>query len=97
MCTGIVKDPAASANPLISSMIASGLARPDPLRIGLDISANCQVIDAKGNASNRILAVGPPTRGAFFEIDAIPEIREQCRRIAKQLSYSLAPEVRRRG
>lgn len=96
-CTGIVKDPAASANPLISSMIASGLARPDPLRIGLDISANCQVIDAKGNASNRILAVGPPTRGAFFEIDAIPEIREQCRRIAKQLSYSLAPEVRRRG
>ena len=84
-CQGIVSDLSAGTNPLIRSMIASGAARPDLLRIGLDVAANCAVIDASGEASARIFAVGPPTRGAFLEIDAIPDIRVQADALARRL------------
>ena len=84
-CTGIIRDPSATSNPLISSLVASGVARPDMLRIGLDVTTECALIDADGQPSDRIFAVGPPTRGTFLEIDAVPEIREQCERLAKRL------------
>ena len=43
------------------------------------------VIDASGTASKRLFAVGSLTRGTFFEIDAIPDIRVQCARLARHL------------
>lgn len=89
-CGGIVSDLSQGTNPLIRSMIASGTARPDLLRIGLDVSEACAVIDKDGQASDRIFAVGPLTRGAFLEIDAIPDIRVQCEALAKRLMGALA-------
>ena len=47
--------------------------------------AKCEIIAGDGTASDQILAVGPLTRGTFFEIDAIPDIRVQCARLSKQL------------
>jgi uncharacterized NAD(P)/FAD-binding protein YdhS len=85
-CTGIVRDPATGSNTLTSSLISTGLARPDTLRIGLDVTAGCALINARGEASERLYAVGPLTRGTFFEIDAVPDIREQCRALAERLS-----------
>jgi uncharacterized NAD(P)/FAD-binding protein YdhS len=88
-CTGIVKDVSAGSIGVIRSLIDRGLARPDPLRLGLDVTANCAVIDRNGTALDRIYAAGPLTRGRFFEIDAIPEIRVQCASIAKFLTASI--------
>lgn len=84
-CSGIVRDISTSSNSVVRSLVDRGLARPDPLRIGLDVSANCEIIAGDGGASAKILAVGPLTRGTFFEIDAIPDIRVQCARLSKQL------------
>lgn len=84
-CSGIVRDISTSSNSVVRSLVDRGLARPDPLRIGLDVSANCEIIAGDGTASRKILAVGPLTRGTFFEIDAIPDIRVQCARLSKQL------------
>jgi len=84
-CQGIVSDLSAGTNPLIRSMIASGTARPDPLRIGLEVAANCALIDELGQTSARMYAVGPPTRGAFLEIDAIPDIRVQADALVHRL------------
>lgn len=89
-CTGIVRDPATGSNPLISSLIAAGVARPDPLRIGLDVTPDCSIVNVRGEPSDRLFAVGPLTRGTFFEIDAVPEIREQCRRLAIRLAGQVA-------
>ncbi|HTV69264.1 MAG TPA: FAD/NAD(P)-binding protein [Rhizobiaceae bacterium] len=85
-CTGIVKDVSKGSLQVIRSLIDRGFARPDPLRIGLDVTTNCAVIDANGKASDRLLAVGPLTRGTFFEIDAVPDIRTQCAWLARQLA-----------
>ena len=53
----------------------AGKARPDPMRIGLDVSRDCAVVDSDGHASKRLFAVGPLTRSQFFEIESVPEIR----------------------
>jgi uncharacterized NAD(P)/FAD-binding protein YdhS len=85
-CTGIVKDVASGSIAIVRSLTDRGLARVDPLRIGLDVTTNCAVIDAAGAASDKIYAVGPLTRGTFFEIDAVPDIRVQAAQLAARLT-----------
>lgn len=84
-CTGIARDISTTSNGVVRSLVERGLARPDPLRLGLDVTARCELIAADGTVSTKILAVGPLTRGTFFEIDAIPDIRVQCAKLSKQL------------
>ncbi|RWB54448.1 FAD/NAD(P)-binding protein [Mesorhizobium sp.] len=84
-CMGIARDISTTSNGLVRSLVERGLARPDPLRLGLDVTARCELIAADGTVSSKLLAVGPLTRGTFFEIDAIPDIRVQCARLSKQL------------
>lgn len=64
-------------------LIERGLARSDPFKLGLDVTRECAVIDADGSASGKLFAVGPLTRGTFFEIDAVPDIRLQCKALAE--------------
>jgi len=85
-CTGISSDLAAGSNPIVRSLIDRGLARPDPLRIGLDVTESCAIVRGDGQPSERLYAIGPLTRGAFFEIDAIPDIRMQCAMLARNLT-----------
>jgi len=89
-CTGIVKDPRATTNPAVRSLFDQGLARVDPLSIGIEIDGNCAIVDANGTPSHRLFAVGPLTRAAFWEIIAIPDIRNQCTGLAALLSRSTA-------
>jgi len=43
------------------------------------------LLDAAGRPDPRIRVIGPASRAAFWEITAIPEIREQVRVLAEQL------------
>jgi uncharacterized NAD(P)/FAD-binding protein YdhS len=92
-CTGIVRDPRATGNPVIQSLFEQGLARTDALHIGIDIAENCAVIDRRGIPSRRLFAVGPLTRAAFWEIVAIPDIRNQCAELAVRLAAVYGPVV----
>jgi uncharacterized NAD(P)/FAD-binding protein YdhS len=56
------------------------------MRIGLDVTVDCAVVDGDGKPSSSIYAVGPLTRGTFLEIDAMPDIRAQCARLASLLT-----------
>lgn len=85
-CTGIVKDPGASNNPAVRSLFDNGLARIDPLRIGIEVTSDCAIVDRHGYPSRRLYAVGPLTRAAFWEIIAVPDIRQQCAELAARLS-----------
>jgi uncharacterized NAD(P)/FAD-binding protein YdhS len=85
-CTGIVKYPHASANPAVHSLFDRGLARADPLHIGIETTADCAIVNHGGVASRRLFAVGPLTRAAFWEIIAIPDIRNQCAELAAKLA-----------
>ena len=80
-CRGIRRDPERNATPLIADLLASGQARVDPLRISLDVSGDCEVIARNGAPSRRLFAIGPASRAAFWEITAIPDIRDQVARL----------------
>lgn len=84
-CRGITADPSLSANPALRSLLGQGSARVDALRIGIDVSADYALLDASGAPSRRLFAIGPLTRAAFWETVAIPDIREQCARLARQI------------
>jgi len=85
-CTGIVKDPRAAGNPVIQRLFEQGLARTDILQIGVDVAQDCAVINRNGIPSRRLFAVGPLTLAAFWEIVAIPDIRNQCAELAARLA-----------
>ena len=70
----------------VRSLLARGTVRPDPLRIGLEVTPDCMVIGVNGRPTPGLYACGPLTRGTFFEIDAVAEIRHQCARIAAALN-----------
>lgn len=84
-CTGVIRDPGSGLHAVLRALIDQGMARPDPLGLGLDVRQDCAVIDVSGAASDRIFALGPLTRGTFFEIEAVPDIRVQAARLAEAL------------
>jgi uncharacterized NAD(P)/FAD-binding protein YdhS len=84
-CKGVRSDPEQSANPLVGSLFARGLARADPLRIGIEVDPQCAILDSVGRPSPRLFAIGPMSQAAFWEIVAVPDIRLQTAALARRL------------
>lgn len=79
---------------LQAGLRADGLIRPDALGLGLDVDAHDALVGAAGRPSARLFALGPPTRGRYWEITAIPDIRAQAARLAAHLVGLVAPARR---
>jgi uncharacterized NAD(P)/FAD-binding protein YdhS len=90
-CTGPSADVEQSTEPLIAALVARGLIRADPMRLGVDIDAEHRVIRAEGNPHATLFAVGPITRGALWEINAVPDIRVQAAEVAAAVLRGLEP------
>ena len=61
------------------------MIRPAPLGLGVDCTTYGAVVDAQGQPSANLFAVGPMTRGALWEIIAVPEIRAQAEQVANNV------------
>ncbi|UYY78268.1 FAD/NAD(P)-binding protein [Sphingomonas sp. R1] len=85
-CTGPLGDLARTREPLLQRLAERGLIRPDAARIGIDVDNQGQTIAADGRANANLYALGPMTRGAFWEIVAVPDIRTQTWAVARRLS-----------
>ncbi len=83
-CTGPGHDPAKDA--LTGPLLASGRARLDALRLGLDLDAEGRVLAADGTPDPRLLVLGPPARAAFWENIAVPDIRKRIEAVVKTLT-----------
>lgn len=81
-CTGPLADAASSEIGAIRSLRDARRLRPDANGLGLDVAADSRVRDADGAPQDDLYAVGPITRGAFWEITAVPDIRAQAVEIA---------------
>jgi uncharacterized NAD(P)/FAD-binding protein YdhS len=84
-CTALTPDLSKLELPLLRDLIAGGGARADALGLGLDVAPTGALIDARGKAAKDLFAVGPITRGTFWEITAVPDIRVACEALAEQL------------
>lgn len=87
-CTGPNGDLASVAHPLVRSALARGIIRSDPLRLGLDVTPEYRVIDARGHAQPRLFAIGPPLRGLWYETTAVGEIRSHAVAVARLIAQS---------
>jgi uncharacterized NAD(P)/FAD-binding protein YdhS len=81
-CTGPAGDIAHVDDALIHQLLASGIARPDALGLGLDVDAQSRVV----GPAEGLYAIGPLTKGAFWEIVAVPDIRRQVHDVARLIS-----------
>jgi uncharacterized NAD(P)/FAD-binding protein YdhS len=88
-CTGPGADVTQSTDPLMQTLLRAGIARPDPLRLGLDVAADGAVLTRSGTPSGRLFAIGPLTKGASWEMTAVQELRTQCRDLAYVLARRL--------
>ena len=82
-CTGPEADIARAGEPLLSALLASGRIRADVLKVGIEVDWDCRTIDAAGRASDTLFAIGPVTKGTFWESVAVPDIRAQAARVAE--------------
>jgi len=92
-CTGLADDPLNSTNPLLRTLLARGSLRPDAVGIGFDVAENYAIVGADGARSQRVKAIGPLARAAFWECIAIPDIRIQCKQIAEALAEAAQEEA----
>ncbi len=94
-CTGPDLDIARCGDPLLDALISSGRIRPDRCRLGVDVDPQSRVIDSSGGSQKGLFAIGPMTRGAFWESVAVPDIAVQAQAVARQIVAERAePQAR---
>jgi len=81
-CTGPLHSIARTRDPLLRSLFDAGHIRPDHLGIGLEV-------DDHSRAGERSWALGPLTKGRYWEIIAVPDIREQAALVADDIQQEL--------
>jgi uncharacterized NAD(P)/FAD-binding protein YdhS len=81
-CSGPETDYERIEDPLVGQLIAAGLVRPDPYRLGLHATTRGALIGRDGWPSRRLFGVGPIARGGLWEIVSVPEIRTQAEDVA---------------
>jgi uncharacterized NAD(P)/FAD-binding protein YdhS len=87
-CAGPALDFRHVQEPLIQDLLARGLVRPEALGLGLETTRDLQLVGRNGRPNGSLFALGPLTRGTFWETTAVPEIREQGRSLAKRLAIN---------
>lgn len=83
-CTGPLGTISRTRDPLLKGMLADGLIRPDQLGIALDVDEKSRVAGA-----DRAWAMGPLTKGRYWEIIAVPDIRGQAAAVADDIAMEL--------
>jgi uncharacterized NAD(P)/FAD-binding protein YdhS len=83
-CTGPQGDISRVEDPLVRQLLASGRARPDRLGLGLEVDEGSRVCGS--GPSPALYAIGPLSKGAFWEIVAVPDIRGQAAAVAKAIA-----------
>ncbi len=85
-CTGPELDIDRAGDPLLDTLLAAGRIRPDAYRLGVDVDEHSRALDRNGTPSDRLFAIGPMTRGAFWESIAVGDIGAQAQAIARHIA-----------
>jgi len=89
-CTGADYNPVRSRDPLLRSLLAQGLATPDPLGLGLRTANFGALLDSRNRIVPNLYYIGPMLRADHWECTAAQELRVHAERLAHHLA---APAV----
>ena len=84
-CTGPLQAIDRTCDTLLRGLLDDGAIAADGLGMGVDVDENSR---AKG--AQRLWALGPLTKGRYWEIIAVPDIREQAAAVAEDIAKELA-------
>jgi uncharacterized NAD(P)/FAD-binding protein YdhS len=87
-CTGPLGSISQTRDPLLKGLFEAGQARPDPLDIGLEVDDQSRV-----QGGERLWALGPLTKGKWWEITAVPDIRGQVAGVAQEIAKEFGHAV----
>jgi uncharacterized NAD(P)/FAD-binding protein YdhS len=68
----------------LRSLLDADAVRPDHLGIGLEVDERSRM-----EGGERLWALGPLTKGRYWEIVAVPDIREQAAAVAEDIAREL--------
>lgn len=83
-CTGPLHSIEHTRDPLLRSLFDAGFIRTDHLGIGIDVD-----LRSRAEGGERLWALGPLTKGRYWEIVAVPDIREQAAAVADDIVREL--------
>ena len=83
-CTGPLGAIGRTRDALLRGMLERGLVRADAHGIGLDVDERSRALGAE-----RLWALGPLTKGRYWEIVAVPDIRVQAADVAEDIAGAL--------
>lgn len=81
-CTGPLGEISRTRDPLLRQLLDAGEAQADELSIGL-------AVDAQSRVSERLWALGSLTKGRYWEMIAVPDIRHQAAAVAEDIAMEL--------
>jgi uncharacterized NAD(P)/FAD-binding protein YdhS len=82
-CMGPALNVINKRGPLVSSLLQRGIASFDSLNLGFNIAPSLALKESSGNISTTFYTLGPPTKSAYWESVAVPEIRKQSLDLAR--------------
>jgi uncharacterized NAD(P)/FAD-binding protein YdhS len=82
-CTGPLHSITRTRDLLLRNLLDSGQVRPDRLGIGLEVEGTARV-------GEHLWAMGPLTKGRYWEIIAVPDIRDQAAAVADDIERELS-------
>jgi uncharacterized NAD(P)/FAD-binding protein YdhS len=92
-CTGPDTQYRQINHPLVLDLIGTGLARPDPLGLGLDVAPDGRLKDEDGLAERPLFTLGWPRQGQLWDATTVPSLREQAREVAGSVLRGLGRSV----
>jgi len=85
-CTGPCADPRQTSSDLMTQLFNDNLVKLDSLALGIDVTADCAVISASGNASNNLFYIGPWLKARYWEATAVPDLRVIAKNLSRRLT-----------
>jgi uncharacterized NAD(P)/FAD-binding protein YdhS len=83
-CTGPLGSIERTKDPLLCSLLDEALVRPDHLGIGIEVDER-----SRARGAERLWALGPLTKGRYWEMIAVPDIRGQAAAVANDIAQEL--------
>jgi len=85
-CTGPECRATRVTDPLVQSLLSSGIIRPDPHSLGIDVADDGRPIARDGGPVDRLYYLGPWLRARDWEATAVLELREHSAALARLLA-----------
>ncbi|WP_371344941.1 FAD/NAD(P)-binding protein [Ancylobacter sp. IITR112] len=82
-----------AGNPVLAALAGAGLARPDPLGLGIEVAADGRAIGAAGVPTPGLYVAGPLARGTVGELMGLPDVTNYAIRIAQTVAGRLGADA----